>query len=171
MLRHETRPHPGTQGVAVRLLARSPPSFRTTSWPSLTPCNGRSTGPLATVGLLTGRASVGLPSTASNPGRGLPKRHRGSESAIIPPGLPKLGPDPKWDRSNALNGYRFTWIPAATWPLLVAIMALQARKWFCLPSKLAHQTSLRPSALLIIGSSPSHRPARTQHRQPEELRW
>ena len=28
MLRHETRPHPGTQGVAVRLLARSPPSFR-----------------------------------------------------------------------------------------------------------------------------------------------
>ena len=28
MLRHETRPHPGTQGVAGRLLAWSPPSFR-----------------------------------------------------------------------------------------------------------------------------------------------
>ena len=51
--------------MAVRLLARSLPSFRMTSWPSLPPCNGRSIRSLATVRLLTGRASVGLPASAA----------------------------------------------------------------------------------------------------------
>ena len=83
MLRHETRPHPGTQGVAIRLLARSPPKFRITSWPYLNPCNGRSIRSLATIRLLTGRASLVYRRRHRIRCRGLPKHYRGSESLAL----------------------------------------------------------------------------------------
>ena len=34
--------------------------------------------------------------------------------------------------------YWLRWILAATWALLVTAMEFQARKWFCLPSKIVH---------------------------------
>ena len=38
--------------------------------------------------------------------------------------------------------YWSRWILAVTWALLVSTMELQARKWFCLPSKYAHQAKI-----------------------------